>query len=36
ARQRAAVAGRAPEDLELFDALAAATRRLAATPLVPA
>jgi predicted short-subunit dehydrogenase-like oxidoreductase (DUF2520 family) len=29
ARQRAAVAQRAPEDLELFDALVAATRRLA-------
>ncbi|MDX6678793.1 MAG: hypothetical protein QOE31_2845 [Solirubrobacteraceae bacterium] len=29
ARQRAAVAERAPQDLELFDALAAATRRLA-------
>jgi pantoate--beta-alanine ligase len=29
ARQRAAVAERAPEDLELFDALVAATRRLA-------
>jgi predicted short-subunit dehydrogenase-like oxidoreductase (DUF2520 family) len=32
ARQRAAVAGRAPEDLALFDALAEATRRLAAAP----
>jgi predicted short-subunit dehydrogenase-like oxidoreductase (DUF2520 family) len=34
ARQREAVAERAPEDLELFDALAAATRRLAAAGLV--
>ena len=34
ARQRAAVAERAPEDLELFDALAAATRRLAGAGLV--
>jgi predicted short-subunit dehydrogenase-like oxidoreductase (DUF2520 family) len=36
ARQRAAVAERAPEDLELFDALVAATRRLAADRLVTA
>jgi predicted short-subunit dehydrogenase-like oxidoreductase (DUF2520 family) len=37
ARQRAAVAERAPQDVELFDALAAATRRLAAaTSPVPA
>jgi predicted short-subunit dehydrogenase-like oxidoreductase (DUF2520 family) len=36
ARQRAAVAERAPEDLELFDALVAATRRLAAGRLVTA
>jgi predicted short-subunit dehydrogenase-like oxidoreductase (DUF2520 family) len=36
ARQRAAVAGRAHADLELFDALAAATRRLAAASPVPA
>jgi predicted short-subunit dehydrogenase-like oxidoreductase (DUF2520 family) len=34
ARQRAAVAERAPDDVELFDALTAATRRLAATPTV--
>ncbi len=34
ARQRAAVAERAPDDLELFDALAEATRRLAAGGLV--
>lgn len=34
ARQRTAVAERAPEDLELFDALAAATRRLAAAGMV--
>lgn len=34
ARQRAAVAERAPEDLELFDVLAAATRRLAASGMV--
>ena len=33
ARQRAAVAERAPEELELFDALAEATRRLAARRL---
>jgi predicted short-subunit dehydrogenase-like oxidoreductase (DUF2520 family) len=36
ARQRAAVAERAPEDLELFDALVAATRRLAAGRLAAA
>ena len=36
ARQRDAVAGRAPELLELFDALAAATRELAARRSVPA
>jgi predicted short-subunit dehydrogenase-like oxidoreductase (DUF2520 family) len=36
ARQRAAVAERAPEDLELFDALVAATGRLAAGRLAPA
>jgi predicted short-subunit dehydrogenase-like oxidoreductase (DUF2520 family) len=36
ARQRAAVAERAPEDLELFDALVAATRRLASGRLVTA
>jgi len=36
ARQRAAVAARQPGDLELFDALAAATRRLAAAPAVQA
>jgi predicted short-subunit dehydrogenase-like oxidoreductase (DUF2520 family) len=36
ARQRAAVAERAPGDLELFDALVAATRRLAADRLVTA
>ena len=36
ARQRAAVAERAPADLELFDALLAATRRLAAGGLVAA
>jgi predicted short-subunit dehydrogenase-like oxidoreductase (DUF2520 family) len=36
ARQRAVVAQRAPADLELFDALAAATRRLAAARLVTA
>jgi predicted short-subunit dehydrogenase-like oxidoreductase (DUF2520 family) len=36
ARQRAAVAQRVPADLELFDALAAATRRLAAARLVTA
>ena len=36
ARQRAAVAGRAPEDLELFDALVDATRRLAAGRMVAA
>jgi predicted short-subunit dehydrogenase-like oxidoreductase (DUF2520 family) len=36
ARQRAAVAERAPDDLELFDALVAATRRLAADGLVTA
>jgi predicted short-subunit dehydrogenase-like oxidoreductase (DUF2520 family) len=35
-RQRAAVAERSPEDLELFDALADATRRLAATRLAAA
>ena len=35
-RQRAAVAERAPEDLELFDALADATRRLAAEPTAAA
>jgi predicted short-subunit dehydrogenase-like oxidoreductase (DUF2520 family) len=34
--QRAAVAERAPQDLELFDALAAATRRLAAERMVAA
>jgi pantoate--beta-alanine ligase len=32
ARQREAVAQRLPDELELFDALAAATRRLAASP----
>jgi predicted short-subunit dehydrogenase-like oxidoreductase (DUF2520 family) len=36
ARQRAAVAGRAPELLELFDGLATATRRLARTEVQPA
>jgi predicted short-subunit dehydrogenase-like oxidoreductase (DUF2520 family) len=36
ARQRAAIAERLPDEVELFDALAAATRRLAATPTVPA
>lgn len=36
ARQRAAVAERAPEELELFDALAAATRRLAAERMATA
>jgi predicted short-subunit dehydrogenase-like oxidoreductase (DUF2520 family) len=36
ARQRKAVAERLPDDLELFDALADATRRLAATRAVPA
>jgi predicted short-subunit dehydrogenase-like oxidoreductase (DUF2520 family) len=36
ARQRAAVAGRAPADLELFDALVDATRRLAAARVVAA
>jgi predicted short-subunit dehydrogenase-like oxidoreductase (DUF2520 family) len=36
ARQRAAVAERAPADLELFDALTAATRRLAQRRLVAA
>jgi predicted short-subunit dehydrogenase-like oxidoreductase (DUF2520 family) len=36
ARQRAAVAERAPEELDLFDALAAATRRLAAQRMVAA
>ena len=36
ARQRAAVAERAPELLDLFDALADATRELAASPAVPA
>jgi predicted short-subunit dehydrogenase-like oxidoreductase (DUF2520 family) len=35
-RQRAAVAERAPEDLELFDALADATRRLAAERMAAA
>jgi predicted short-subunit dehydrogenase-like oxidoreductase (DUF2520 family) len=35
-RQRAAVAERAPEDLELFDALAGATRRLAAARMAAA
>jgi predicted short-subunit dehydrogenase-like oxidoreductase (DUF2520 family) len=34
ARQRAAVAERAPAELELFDALTAATRRLAAARMV--
>ncbi|HEY1539222.1 MAG TPA: DUF2520 domain-containing protein [Solirubrobacteraceae bacterium] len=34
--QRGAVADRAPQDLELFDALAAATRRLAAERMAPA
>ncbi|MEA2156005.1 MAG: hypothetical protein QOE11_2145 [Solirubrobacteraceae bacterium] len=33
ARQRAAVAERAPDDLELYDALTSATRRLAAGPV---
>jgi predicted short-subunit dehydrogenase-like oxidoreductase (DUF2520 family) len=32
ARQREAVAERLPDDLELFDALTAATRRLATPP----
>jgi predicted short-subunit dehydrogenase-like oxidoreductase (DUF2520 family) len=36
ARQRAAIAERLPDELALFDALAAATRRLAATTAVPA
>jgi predicted short-subunit dehydrogenase-like oxidoreductase (DUF2520 family) len=36
ARQRAAIAERLPGELELFDALADATRRLAATARVPA
>ena len=36
ARQREAVAERSPEDLELFDALADATRRLAANRMAPA
>ena len=36
ARQREAVAQRSPEDLELFDALADATRRLAADRMAPA
>jgi predicted short-subunit dehydrogenase-like oxidoreductase (DUF2520 family) len=36
ARQRAAIAARLPEELELFDALADATRRLAATRMVTA
>jgi predicted short-subunit dehydrogenase-like oxidoreductase (DUF2520 family) len=36
ARQRAAIAERLPGELELFDALAAATARLAATARVPA
>ncbi len=36
ARQRAAVAERLPDELELFDSLAAATRRLAATRMVVA
>jgi predicted short-subunit dehydrogenase-like oxidoreductase (DUF2520 family) len=36
ARQRAAVAERAPADLELFDALVDATRRLAAARTVAA
>jgi predicted short-subunit dehydrogenase-like oxidoreductase (DUF2520 family) len=36
ARQRTAVAERAPEDLELFDALVDATRRLAARRMVAA
>ncbi len=36
ARQRAAVAERAPAELELFDALADATRRLAASRMVTA
>lgn len=36
ARQRAAIAERLPHDLELFDALADATRRLAASRAVPA
>lgn len=36
ARQRDAVAERAPEELDLFDALAAATRRLAAQRMVTA
>jgi predicted short-subunit dehydrogenase-like oxidoreductase (DUF2520 family) len=36
ARQRAAIATRLPDDLALFDVLADATRRLAATAAVPA
>ncbi|HKG12019.1 MAG TPA: DUF2520 domain-containing protein, partial [Pyrinomonadaceae bacterium] len=36
ARQRAAIAERLPGELELFDALADATRRVAATDAVPA
>ncbi len=36
ARQRSAIADRLPDELELFDALAAATRRLAARTAVPA
>jgi predicted short-subunit dehydrogenase-like oxidoreductase (DUF2520 family) len=36
ASQRAIVAERLPDDLELFDALTAATRRLAAAPMVTA
>jgi predicted short-subunit dehydrogenase-like oxidoreductase (DUF2520 family) len=36
ARQRAAIAARLPDELELFDALADATRRLAATRMVTA
>jgi predicted short-subunit dehydrogenase-like oxidoreductase (DUF2520 family) len=36
ARQRAAIAERLPAELELFDALTEATRRLARTPAVPA
>jgi hypothetical protein len=36
ARQRAAVAERTPEDLELFDALVDAARRLAAGRMVAA